>query len=63
MRTERILVRPSDDNYQAIRKACRLAKCVYNVANYRIRQTFIKEGEVVSHSKVDKELRKVRTSS
>ena len=57
MRTERILVSPSDDNYPAVRKACRLAKCVYNVANYRIRQAFIKEGVVVSHSRVDKELK------
>ena len=57
MRTERILVRPSDVNYQAIRKACRLAKSIYNVANYRIRQTFIAEGKVISHRAVDKELK------
>lgn len=58
MRTERILVRPSDDNYQAMRNACRLTKRVYNVANYRIRQAFINDSEVISHSAVDKELKK-----
>lgn len=58
MRTERILVRPSNENYQAIRHACRLAKSVFNVANYRIRQAFINNSEVISHSAVDKALKK-----
>lgn len=58
MRTERILVRPADENYQAMRNACRLAKSVFNTANYRIRQAFIHDSEVISHSAVDKELKK-----
>lgn len=58
MRTERILVRPADENYQAMRNACRLAKSIFNTANYRIRQAFIHNSEVISHSAVDKELKK-----
>jgi len=57
MRTERILVRPADENYQAMRNACRLAKSVFNTANYRIRQAFINHSEIISHSTVDKELK------
>ena len=58
MRTERILVRPADENYHAMRNACRLAKSIFNTANYRIRQAFIHDSEVISHSAVDKELKK-----
>ena len=57
MRTERILVKQSDQNYKAVRLACRLAKSVFNVANYRIRQALIHDNKKLSHSQVDKELK------
>lgn len=63
MRAERILVKPSDQNYLAVRHACRLAKSVFNVANYRIRQEFINNSNVISHSAVDKELKKAAHES
>ena len=34
MRTERICVRPNNENYPAISKACCLAKSLYNAANF-----------------------------
>lgn len=58
MRAERILIKPDNHNYQAVRTACRLAKSVFNVANYEIRQAFINENKVITHSDVDKALKK-----
>ena len=56
MRTERIWIKPNNHNDQAMHRACRLAKCVFNVANYQIRQAVIYENKVVTHSDVDKAL-------
>ena len=57
MRTERILVKQSSENFQAIYNSCRLTKSIYNVANYIIRQAFINDSNVIFHSAVDKELK------
>ena len=58
MRTERLLIKSNNPNDQAVRRACRLAKCVFNVANHQIRQAFIHENKIVTHSDVDKALKR-----
>ena len=57
MRTERIYVRPNNENYQAISKACCLAKSLYNAANFIIRQAFINENKLILSTEVDKEFK------
>lgn len=57
MRTERIFVNSNDQNYQAIRTACRLAKNVFNVANYEIRKALVKDNKIIKHDAVDKLLK------
>ncbi|MBL6735234.1 MAG: hypothetical protein ISP86_05085, partial [Shewanellaceae bacterium] len=52
------MIKSNNPNCQAMRRACRLAKCVFNVANHQIRQAFIHENKVVAHSDVDKALKK-----
>lgn len=37
MKTERILVNPSNVNYRALHKACNMARYLYNAADYKIR--------------------------
>lgn len=54
MRTERIYVRPNNENYPAISKACCLAKSLYNAANFIIRQAFINENKLILSTEVDK---------
>lgn len=58
MRTERIYVRPNNENYPAISKACCLAKSLYNAANFIIRQAFINENKLILSTEVDKEFKK-----
>lgn len=53
MRTEPILIKPNNHNDQAMHRACRLAKCVFNVANYQIRQAFIEESYTSKASAID----------
>jgi putative transposase len=59
MRTERILVKPANYNYNAIKVACRRAKSVRNSANYIIRQSFFSEDQKTKkHGDADKELKR-----
>lgn len=57
MRTERIYVRPNNENYPAISKACCLAKSLYNAANFIIRQAFINENKLILSTEVEKEFK------
>lgn len=55
-RAERILIKPSDTNYRAIRHLCRQAKTVYNCASYLMRQSFF-DGKLIPWATADKLLK------
>ena len=59
MKTERILVNPSNVNFRALHKACNMTRYLYNAANYKIRQAFFK-GITIFASEVDKEFKSTR---
>lgn len=56
MKTERILVNPSNVNFRALHKACNMTRYLYNAADYKIRQAFFK-GITIFASEVDKEFK------
>ena len=51
-RTEQQLIKPNDKNFKAIDRICRLAKTVYNCANYLMRESFF-AGQIISWEKAD----------
>ena len=57
-RTERILIKKSNPNFKAAHHLCKLAKTIFNVANYMMRQSYF-EGDLRSWSSVDKQLKSV----
>ena len=59
MKTERILVNPSNVNHRALHKACNLARYLYNAADYKIRQAFF-NGITIFANEVDKEFKSTR---
>lgn len=56
LRTERILIKPSDPNFRAITQVCREAKTIYNCASYLMRQSFF-DGELIPWATADKLLK------
>lgn len=56
-RVERHIIKSSHNYYKLLDKYCFYAKCLYNFANYQIRQTFFKEGKYLSYTKLDKLLK------
>lgn len=50
--TERLLIKPSNENYKQIKKSCSLSKALYNEATYLFRQSFF-NGEVLKWTQVD----------
>ena len=59
MKTEQILVNPSNVNYKALHKACNLARYLYNAADYKIRQAYF-NGINIYATEVDKEFKSTR---
>ena len=56
LRTERILVMPSDPIFRAIAHVCREAKTIYNCASYLMRQSFF-DGQLIPWATADKLLK------
>tara|TARA_Y100001960_G_C14781601_1_gene887221 strand:- start:1974 stop:3227 length:1254 start_codon:yes stop_codon:yes gene_type:complete len=54
--TERLLIKPNNENYKQIKKSCRITKSLYNEANYLFRQSYF-DGKIFKWREVDKELR------
>ena len=51
---ERHIIKKSHSNYAEIDQLCFLSKNLYNYANYLIRQTFFKTGEILNYNQVQK---------
>ena len=60
--TERLLIKPSNENYKQIKKSCSLSKALYNEATYLFRQSFF-NGEVLKWNQVDYILKKRKSRS
>ena len=56
LRTERILIKPTDPNFRAVAHVCREAKTIYNCASYLMRQSFF-DGQLISWATADKLLK------
>lgn len=56
LRTERILIKPSDPNFRAVALVCREAKTIYNCASYLMRQSFF-DGKLIAWAAADKQLK------
>lgn len=55
--TERLLIKPKNENYRQIKQACILSKSLYNEANYLFRQSFFDEN-LLHWVQVDKILKR-----
>ncbi|MBD2388223.1 RNA-guided endonuclease InsQ/TnpB family protein, partial [Cylindrospermum sp. FACHB-282] len=51
---ERHIIKKTHKSYQEIDKLCFLSKNLYNIANYLIRQSFFKTGEILSYNQTQK---------
>ena len=56
-RVERHVLKPNSPYYALLRSFCMKAKCLYNHANYIIRQEFIKNRNWVRYARLDKMLK------
>lgn len=56
LRTERILIKPSDQNFRAVARLCREAKTIYNCASYLMRQSLF-DGKMIPWAAADKILK------
>ena len=54
--TERLLVKPNNENYEQIKQACLFSKLLYNEATYLFRKSFFDE-ELLTWQQVDKILK------
>ncbi|MBD2384828.1 RNA-guided endonuclease InsQ/TnpB family protein, partial [Cylindrospermum sp. FACHB-282] len=52
--TERHIIKKTHKHYQEIDRLCFLSKNLYNIANYLIRQSFFKTGEILSYNQTQK---------
>ncbi|MTJ17181.1 MULTISPECIES: RNA-guided endonuclease TnpB family protein [unclassified Dolichospermum] len=52
--TERHIIKKTHKHYREIDRLCFLSKNLYNVANYLIRQSFFKTGEILNYNQTQK---------
>ena len=56
--TEQHVIRPSDPRWQTIDQAAWYSKNIYNAANYRVRQAYLREGRYIPYLMLEKQFKR-----